>query len=99
MFDLRLTDEQDALVATARDFAKKEIIPVAGHLDEEGKFPSEICNKAFHLGLMNLEVPERKLLTFVLFGLPEIEQYLKLDPPLHQRLHSWRSGCCRGCWL
>src|SRR5439155_1615722 len=59
MFDLTLTDEQNDLVATAREFAKKEIIPVAGHLDEEGKFPAEICNKAFHLGLMNLEVPER----------------------------------------
>jgi acyl-CoA dehydrogenase len=58
MFDLRLTDEQEALVATARDFARKEIIPVAGHLDEEGKFPTEICKKAFELGLLNPEVPE-----------------------------------------
>lgn len=37
-------------------------------------------------GLLNLEVPERKLLSFVFFGLPEIEEYLKLDPPLHQRV-------------
>jgi type II secretory pathway predicted ATPase ExeA len=37
-------------------------------------------------GLLNLELPEQKLLTFVLFGLPELEQYLKLDPPLHQRV-------------
>ena len=37
-------------------------------------------------GLLNLEVPERKLLSFVFFGLPEIEQNLKLDPPLHQRV-------------
>ncbi|HEX7622919.1 MAG TPA: AAA family ATPase, partial [Anaeromyxobacteraceae bacterium] len=33
-------------------------------------------------GLLNLEVPERKLLSFVFFGLPEIEENLKLDPPL-----------------
>ena len=46
MFDLRLTDEQDALVATARDFAKKEIIPVAGKLDEHGTFPREIFEQA-----------------------------------------------------
>ena len=57
-FDLSLTDEQQDLIATARDFAKKEIIPVAGHLDEEGKFPFEVCKKAFELGLMNFEVPE-----------------------------------------
>ncbi len=37
-------------------------------------------------GLLNLEVPERKLLSFVFFGLPEIEQNLKLDPPLAQRV-------------
>jgi len=37
-------------------------------------------------GLLNLEVPERKLLSFVFFGLPEIEANLKLDPPLAQRV-------------
>ena len=58
MFDLNLTDEQQALMQTARDFARKEIAPVAGHLDEEGKFPHEIMNRAFSTGLINLEVPE-----------------------------------------
>lgn len=37
-------------------------------------------------GLLNLEVPERKLISFVFFGLPEIEKNLKLDPPLAQRV-------------
>jgi type II secretory pathway predicted ATPase ExeA len=37
-------------------------------------------------GLLNLEVPERKLLTFVFFGLPDLEQNLMLDPPLAQRV-------------
>src|SRR3984957_14114893 len=37
-------------------------------------------------GLLNLEVPERKLISFVFFGLPEIEENLKLDPPLQQRV-------------
>jgi type II secretory pathway predicted ATPase ExeA len=37
-------------------------------------------------GLMNLEIPDRKLITFVFFGLPEIEDHLKLDPPLLQRV-------------
>jgi acyl-CoA dehydrogenase len=58
MFDLTLTDEQEALVQTAREFAKKEIAPVAGHLDEEGIFPSDICRKAFEIGLMNFEIPD-----------------------------------------
>src|SRR5689334_995162 len=58
MFDLSLTDEQNALIETAREFARKEIAPVAGHLDEEGKFPHELMNKAFELGLLNFEIPE-----------------------------------------
>ena len=52
------TDEQHALIQTARDFTRKEIIPVAGALDEEGKFPREICEKAWQTGLVNCEVPE-----------------------------------------
>jgi acyl-CoA dehydrogenase len=58
MFDLTLTEEQQALIQTAKDFAKKEIVPVAGHLDEEGKFPHEILKKAFETGLLNFEIPE-----------------------------------------
>lgn len=37
-------------------------------------------------GLLNLESEHGKLLNFVLFGLPEMEDYLKLDPPLYQRV-------------
>jgi acyl-CoA dehydrogenase len=57
-FDLNLTEEQRALVDTARDFARREIIPVAGKLDEHGTFPREILRKAWETGLMNLEIPE-----------------------------------------
>jgi len=37
-------------------------------------------------GLLNLEVPDRKLISLIFFGLPDIEQNLKLDPPLAQRV-------------
>jgi len=37
-------------------------------------------------GLLNLEVPERKLISFVFFGLPEVEINLQYDPPLAQRV-------------
>jgi type II secretory pathway predicted ATPase ExeA len=36
-------------------------------------------------GLLNLESEHGKLLNFILFGLPDTEDYLKLDPPLYQR--------------
>jgi acyl-CoA dehydrogenase len=57
-FDLTLTEEQDALVQTAREFAKKEIVPVAGKLDESGEFPRDILKRAWATGLMNVEIPE-----------------------------------------
>lgn len=56
--DFALTEEQNALVQTARDFAKKEIIPVAGKYDESGEFPREILERGWETGLMNAEVPE-----------------------------------------
>ncbi|RMH43880.1 MAG: acyl-CoA dehydrogenase [Deltaproteobacteria bacterium] len=53
-----LTEEQQALVATAREFTKKEIIPVASELDEKSEFPRKILEKAWETGLMNVEIPE-----------------------------------------
>lgn len=37
-------------------------------------------------GLLNLELPDKKLLSFVFFGLPELDECLKADPPLAQRV-------------
>src|SRR5208282_1609474 len=54
-------------------------------IDEAQMLASRELMEEFR-GLLNLEVPERKLLTFVFFGLPEVEQSLKLDPPLQQRV-------------
>jgi len=56
--DFALTEEEKALVTTARDFARKEIIPVAGRYDESGEFPREVFRRAWETGLMNAEVPE-----------------------------------------
>lgn len=57
-FDLSLTEEQQALTQTAREFTKREIIPVAAKYDESGEFPREILKRAWETGLMNVEVPE-----------------------------------------
>ncbi|HWU87506.1 MAG TPA: acyl-CoA dehydrogenase family protein [Kofleriaceae bacterium] len=56
--DFSLTDVQEALVATAREFARKEMIPRAAHFDETGEFPREILRRAWETSLMNIEVPE-----------------------------------------
>jgi acyl-CoA dehydrogenase len=52
-----LTDEQKMLQKMARDFAAKEIIPVAAEFDERCIFPEEIFHKARELGLTNMNVP------------------------------------------
>ena len=54
-------------------------------IDEAQMLASRELMEEFR-GLLNLEVPERKLLSFVFFGLPEIEDNLRLDPPLAQRV-------------
>src|ERR1043165_3370519 len=55
--DPSLTDEQQALVQTAREFTRKEIVPKAAHFDETGEFPREILKRAWETGLMNIEIP------------------------------------------
>src|SRR6185436_17800808 len=56
--DLSLTDVQEALIATAREFTRKEIVPRAAHFDETGEFPREILKRAWETSLMNIEIPE-----------------------------------------
>ncbi len=58
MPNFEFSDEEKQLIDTAREFARKEIVPVAGELDEHGTFPAEICKKAWETGLMNCEIPE-----------------------------------------
>ena len=42
---LFLTDEHKMIRQAARDFAEKEIAPVAAEYDESGEFPVETINK------------------------------------------------------
>jgi alkylation response protein AidB-like acyl-CoA dehydrogenase len=42
----------------ARDFAQKEIVPIAAEFDESGEFPIETIQKMGEMGLMGIEVPE-----------------------------------------
>ena len=58
MVDFTLTDEQKALREMARDFAEKEIRPVAWEFDRDSTWPQEILEKAWELGLMNSHIPE-----------------------------------------
>jgi alkylation response protein AidB-like acyl-CoA dehydrogenase len=56
--DFRLTDEQVLIQSAAREFAAKEIAPVAQALDASGEFPVDNIRKAGELGFMGITVPE-----------------------------------------
>lgn len=56
--DLNLTEEQQMIRQTAREFADKELLPTAAYYDETQKFPTEIWKKLGQMGFMGLFVPE-----------------------------------------
>src|SRR3954451_21575347 len=70
-----VTEEQQQLIDTAREFTRKEITPVAGAYDEEGKFPKEIIERAWQTGLVNCEVPE----AYGGLGLGNLSHCLRLE--------------------
>lgn len=53
-----LNEEQELLQRTVREFAETEVRPVAKQLDETGRFPREIFQKAAELGLTGVALPE-----------------------------------------
>lgn len=58
MIDFSLSPEQEALQDLARDFAQKEMAPLAAQLDREQRYPLEIVERCFELGLLHYGVPE-----------------------------------------
>jgi alkylation response protein AidB-like acyl-CoA dehydrogenase len=58
MIDFSLSEQQKAFQKTARDFAAKEIAPVALDYDRNPRFPGDIIQKAHAAGLMNLTCPK-----------------------------------------
>jgi butyryl-CoA dehydrogenase len=52
------TEEQSLVQQMARDFADREIAPMARQLDKNGEFPSAIVKQLGELGLMGVAVPE-----------------------------------------
>ncbi len=55
---LALTDEHEMLLTAVRDFARREVAPVAARYDESGEFPLDTVRKMGAMGLMGIEMPE-----------------------------------------
>ncbi len=56
--DLDLTQEQQLVRDTVREFAREKVAPVAEELDRESRFPYEIVADLGALGLMGLPISE-----------------------------------------
>lgn len=56
--DFDLDDQQQMIQKMAREFAEKEIKPVASKFDEEASFPAGIVKQLGDLGFMGMMVPE-----------------------------------------
>ena len=55
---ITLTEEQDLIKMTAKDFAAREVRPKAAENDSEGKIPNWLVEKMGELGFMGMMVPE-----------------------------------------
>jgi alkylation response protein AidB-like acyl-CoA dehydrogenase len=54
-----LTEEQELLRRTVREFAETRVAPVAEELDKEERFPYELVAEMADLGLMGIPIPEQ----------------------------------------
>jgi butyryl-CoA dehydrogenase len=55
--DFDLTEEQELLRQTVREFAKTQIAPGAAERDEAARFPSELIPQLAELGLLGIQIP------------------------------------------
>ncbi|MDY7035050.1 MAG: acyl-CoA dehydrogenase family protein [Thermodesulfobacteriota bacterium] len=82
--NFELTMEQKDIQKAAREFAKKEIEPIAEQMDRDEAFPLDIWKKMGDLGFMGISIPEEyggsgyELLTGVLVA----EQIFRVSPAL-----------------
>lgn len=54
-----LTEEQNLIRETVRDFAEREVKPVAKELDEKAEFSYDLTRKMGELGLFGMYLPEK----------------------------------------
>ncbi len=57
MFEFTPTEEQQALIDTARRFAKERITPIAARCDRDAVFPKDVFIAGHELGLVNAALP------------------------------------------
>ena len=53
-----LSPEQQELQGRVREFAQREVAPIAEQLDRDGVFPTELLQRLGSLGVMSIPFPE-----------------------------------------
>lgn len=56
--NFQLTETQEMIQNLARDFAEKELAPLASVMDKSGSIPHVIIEKLAEIGFMGINVPE-----------------------------------------
>ena len=56
--DFTLNEEQLMARDLFRDFAQKEVKPIAAEIDEKEEFPAENVRKMAEIGMLGIPVPE-----------------------------------------
>jgi butyryl-CoA dehydrogenase len=54
---LELTDQQKMIQKMVREFAEKEVGPIASEIDEKGEYPTKTLEKMAKLGLLGIIIP------------------------------------------
>lgn len=53
------TEEQQAVLATAREFAQSEVLPKAAEIDREHRHPAELVKRMAELGFLGIAIPDQ----------------------------------------
>jgi short/branched chain acyl-CoA dehydrogenase len=56
--NFELDSEHELVRSTVREFARERVAPLAGELDRESRFPTELVAGMAELGLMGMTIPE-----------------------------------------
>lgn len=88
-------DEKDVIIMV-REFCQKEVVPIAGQLDEEERFPAETIRKLADMGMMGLHYPEEyggSGMTYLTY-IGVIEEIAKYCASTSVTLAAHSSLCC-----